>query len=56
MKDKNKLVNRKKLGSPVKKEYAAKLKQLSEETMIAQSRLLDKSLELLFEYMEKNNK
>lgn len=56
MKDKNKLVNRKKLGSPVKKEYAERLKQLSEETMIAQSRLLDKSLELLFEYMEKNNK
>lgn len=50
MKDKNKLVNRKKLGSPVKKEYAEKLKQLSDQTMIAQSRLLDKSLELLFEY------
>ena len=50
MKDKNKLVNRKKLGSPVKKEYAEKLKQLSEETMAPQSKLLDKSLELLFEY------
>ena len=50
MKDKNKLVNRKKLGSAVKTEYAEKLKELSEETMIAQSRLLDKSLELLFEY------
>lgn len=50
MKDKNKLVNRKKLGSAVKTEYADRLKQLSEQTMIAQSRLLDKSLELLFEY------
>lgn len=51
MKDKNnKLVNRKKLGSAVKTEYAEKLKQLSEQTMVAQSRLLDKSLELLFEY------
>ena len=37
MKEKNKLVNRKKLGSPVKKEYAEKLKQLSAATMIAQS-------------------
>ena len=50
MKNKPKLVNRKKLGSPVKKEYAEQLKALSEATMIAQSRLLDKSLELLFEY------
>ena len=50
MNNKPKLKNRKKLGSPVRKEYAEKLKQLSEETMIAQSRLLDKSLELLFEY------
>lgn len=50
MKDKNKLVNRKKLGSAVRTEYAEKLKELSEETMVAQSRLLDKSLELLFEY------
>lgn len=50
MKDKNKLVNRKKLGSAVKTEYADRLKQLSEQTMIAQSKLLDKSLELLFEY------
>lgn len=56
MKNKNKLVNRKKLGSPVKIEYAERLKRLSDETMIAQSRLLDKSLELLFEYYEKNNK
>lgn len=57
MKDKNnKLVNRKKLGSAVKTEYTEKLKELSEETMIAQSRLLDKSLELLFEFYEKNNK
>ena len=53
MKDKNKLVNRKKLGSAVKTEYADRLKQLSEQTMIAQSRLLDKSLELLFEFYEK---
>lgn len=50
MKEKNKLVNRKKLGSAVKTEYAEKLKELSEETMVAQSKLLDKSLELLFEY------
>lgn len=57
MKDKNnKLVNRKKLGSAVKTEYAEKLKELSEETMVAQSKLLDKSLELLFEFYEKNNK
>lgn len=56
MKDKNKLVNRKKLGSAVKTGYAEKLKELSEETMIAQSKLLDKSLELLFEFYEKNNK
>lgn len=53
MKDTPKLKNRKKLGSPVKKEYAERLKALSEETMIAQSKLLDKSLELLFEYYEK---
>lgn len=52
MKDKPKLVNRKKLGSPVKKEYAEKLKQLSEETMIAQSKLLDRALELLFKEYE----
>ena len=57
MKDKNnKLVNRKKLGSAVKTEYADRLKQLSEQTMVAQSKLLDKSLELLFEFYEKNNK
>ena len=53
---KNKLVNRVKLGSPVDKVNAEKLKQLSEKTLIPQSRLLDKSLELLFEYYEKNNK
>lgn len=52
MKDKPKLVNRKKLGSPVKKEYAERLKQLSEETMVAQSKLLDKALELLFKEFE----
>lgn len=57
MKDKNnKLVNRKKLGSAVKTEYAEKLKELSEETMVAQSKLLDRALELLFEFYEKNNK
>lgn len=53
MKDKNKLVNRKKLGSAVKTEYAEKLKELSEETMVAQSKLLDKALELLFKEYEK---
>lgn len=52
MKDKNKLVNRKKLGSPVKIENAEKLKELSEETMIAQSKLLDRALELLFKEFE----
>lgn len=52
MKEKNKLVNRKKLGSPVKKEYAEKLKALSEQTMIAQSKLLDRALELLFKEFE----
>lgn len=52
MKEKNKLVNRKKLGSAVKTEYAEKLKELSEETMVAQSRLLDKALELLFKEYE----
>lgn len=52
MKNKPKLVNRKKLGSPVKKEYAERLKQLSEETMIAQSKLLDRALELLFKEYE----
>lgn len=52
MKDKPKLVNRKKLGSPVKKEYAEKLKQLSTDTMIAQSKLLDHALELLFKEFE----
>lgn len=56
MKEKNKLVNRKKLGSAVRTEYAEKLKELSEETMIAQSKLLDRALILLFEYYEKNNK
>lgn len=56
MKDKNKLVSRKKLGSPVKIEYAQRLKALSEATLIPQSKLLDKSLELLFEFYEKNNK
>lgn len=56
MKTKNKLVNRKKLGSPVTIENAMKLKELSEKTMVPQSKLLDKSLELLFEYYEKNNK
>ena len=50
MKNKPKLVNRKKLESPVKKEYAERLKQLSEETMIPQSKLLDQSLTMLFEY------
>lgn len=52
MKNKPKLVNRKKLGSPVKKEYAEKLKQLSAATMIAQSKLLDRALELLFKEYE----
>lgn len=52
MKERPQLKNRKKLGSPVKKEYAEKLKQLSEETMIAQSRLLDRALELLFKEFE----
>lgn len=52
MKDKNKLVNRVKIGSPIKKEYAQRLKALSESTMIAQSRLLDKALELLFKEYE----
>lgn len=52
MKNKPKLVNRKKLGSPVKKEYAERLKQLSEETMVAQSKLLDRALELLFKEYE----
>ena len=47
-----KLVNRKKLGSAVKTEYAEKLKELSEETMIAQSKLLDRALELLFKENE----
>ena len=56
MKDKNKLVNRVKIGSPIKKEYAQRLKALSESTLIPQSKLLDKSLELLFEFYEKNNK
>ena len=56
MKDKNKLVNRKKLGSPVKKEYADKLKALSESTLIPQSKLMDRALELLFKEYEKNNK
>ena len=49
---KNVLKNRKKLGSPVRKEYAEKLKQLSEETMIPQSKLLDRALELLFKEFE----
>jgi len=52
MKDKNKLVNRKKLGSPVKKEYAEKLKALSDTTLVPQSKLLDKALELLFKEFE----
>lgn len=53
MKDKNnKLVNRKKLGSAVRTEYAEKLKELSEETMVAQSKLLDRALELLFKEYE----
>ena len=56
MKNKNKLVNRVKVGSPIKKEYAARLKQLSQETLIPQSKLLDRALILLFEEMEKNNK
>ena len=47
-----KLKNRKKLGSPVKKEYADKLKELSESTMIAQSKLMDRALELLFKEYE----
>lgn len=52
MKTKNKLVSRKKLGSPVKKEYAAQLKQLSESTLVPQSKLLDRALELLFKEFE----
>lgn len=56
MTDRPKLVNRVKIGSPIKKEYAEKLKALSDATLVPQSRLLDKSLELLFEYYEKNNK
>lgn len=53
MKNRPQLKNRKKLGSAVKTEYAEKLKELSEETMVAQSKLLDKALELLFEFYEK---
>lgn len=56
MKNRPQLKNRKKLGSAVKTEYAEKLKELSEETMVAQSKLLDRALELLFEFYEKNNK
>lgn len=52
MKDKNKLVNRVKIGSPIKKEYAEKLKQLSVATMAPQSKLLDRALELLFKEYE----
>lgn len=50
MNNKPKLKNRKKLGSPVTIENAMKLKALSEKTMIPQSKLLDQSLTMLFEY------
>lgn len=52
MKNKPKLVNRKKLGSPVKKEYAERLKALSNQSMVPQSKLLDRALELLFKEYE----
>lgn len=52
MKDRPQLKNRRKLGSPVKIENAEKLKELSEKTMIPQSKLLDKALELLFKEFE----
>lgn len=52
MNNKPKLKNRKKLGSPVTIENAMKLKQLSDKTMIPQSRLLDMALELLFKEFE----
>lgn len=41
------LKNRKPLGVAVSIELATALKQLSEETMIPQSKLTDKALELL---------
>lgn len=52
MNNKPKLKNRKKLGSPVKKENAEKLKALSESTLVPQSKLLDRALELLFKEFE----
>ena len=45
--EKNKLVNRIKIGSPIDKELYEWLKEYSKKTSIPVSKLLDKAIELL---------
>lgn len=47
------LKNRARIGNAVDKELFERLKQLSEETMIPMSKLLDKGIELLLEEYKK---
>lgn len=47
------LTTRVRIGNAVNKELFEKLKQLSEETMIPMSRLLDRGIELVLQEYEK---
>lgn len=49
------LTTRVRIGNAVNKELFKKLKQLSEETMIPMSRLLDKGIELVLKEYEEGN-
>ena len=50
------LTTRVRIGNAVDKELFEKLKQLSKETMIPMSKLLDKGIELVWEEYEKPTK
>lgn len=50
------LKNRVRIGNAVDKQLFEKLKQLSEQTMIPMSRLLDRGIELLLEEYKKPSK
>ena len=50
------LVNRVRIGSAIDKELYSKLKELSNETMIPMSRLLDRAIELVLVEYDKSTK
>lgn len=52
----NELVNRVRIGSAIDKKLYEKLKNLSTETMIPMSRLLDRAIELVLVEYDKSTK